>query len=92
MIYECFLKFKGSVSINANILFSTVEGDIGYAPQQTLPGDEVWVCENGRVLFILRETSVEGVFKVTGECYLHGVMVGELFEEGGLKYEVICLS
>ena len=46
-------------------------------------GDQVWILENGNVPFVLRPTGKRGeTFILVGECYLHGVMDGQLFEAG----------
>ncbi len=68
-------------------LFSTTEGWIGVCQQTCEVGDEVWLLEGGAVPYVLRrhkggdgeETSR---FTFCGECYVHGIMKGELVGEG----------
>jgi hypothetical protein len=56
-----------------------------------IPGDQVWVLENGRVPFVLRPVADGKNFELLGECYVHGVMDGQLFSNGMPVYENISL-
>jgi hypothetical protein len=49
-------RFSQELIIHHRVLFSTSQGDLGSGPASSLPGDELWVLENGRVPFILRPT------------------------------------
>ncbi|KAN0120243.1 hypothetical protein V8E51_002451 [Hyaloscypha variabilis] len=83
-------RFQAAIAISGRTLFSTIEGDLGYGPVSSLPGDEVWVLENGRVPFILRPTRNNFSFSLIGECYVHGIMDGQLSARAPI--EVIPLS
>lgn len=67
-------------------VFTTAsKGYIGIGPPSLERGDGVFVLRGGRVPFILRK--VKGnEFRVVGECYVHGVMYGEMLEARGLEW------
>ena len=50
-------------------------------PSETQPNDAIFVVLVSNVPFILRTTE-EGDFTFVGECYVHGIMDGELFKTG----------
>lgn len=80
------LRFEGAVTIGARLLFATTGGDIGYGPLSCVIGDEVWVLENGRIPFILRPMQDASSFELVGECYVHGIMDGQLLANGPPVY------
>ena len=82
---------KAASAIYARLLFQTNGGDLGYGPLSTSPGDQIWVLENGRVPFVLRPVADGKNFELLGECYVHGVMDGQLFSNGMPVYENISL-
>jgi hypothetical protein len=87
-----FRRFDNAASkIYARLLFQTKGGDLGYGPLSMSPGDQVWVLENGRVPFVLRPVAGGKNFELLGECYVHGVMDGQLFSKGMPVYENISL-
>ena len=59
-------------------LIITDKGYVGLSPSMTEAGDVVAILEGAETPFILRPTADEGVFRLLGDCYLHGVMHGEL--------------
>ena len=61
-------------------VFSTSDGYVGVGDVTLEPGDLVCVLFGGKIPFILRP--VDGKFRLVGECYLHGIMLGEALEEG----------
>jgi len=65
-------------------------GYIGIGPPSLEPGDGVFVLRGGRVPFILRKIR-ENEFRVVGECYVHGIMYGEI-EARGLEWNRIRIS
>ncbi|KAF2647182.1 hypothetical protein K491DRAFT_763823 [Lophiostoma macrostomum CBS 122681] len=74
------------VAVAGRAMFITQKGRIGLCEPTTKVGDEVWILEGGRVPFILRPLKVHGQdssphHALIGDCYLHGVMDGEVFEE-----------
>lgn len=48
------------------------------APQGARSGDEVFVLFGGQVLYVLRD--VGGTYRFLGECYVHGLMDGEVLD------------
>ena len=67
---------------------------MGLAPESALSGDQIWFLSGGSVPFLLRQISV-GMFKLVGECYVHGLMNGEILSElnrpGGPSFQSITL-
>jgi hypothetical protein len=64
-------------------LFGTQEGYIGIGDVTLQEGDLVCVLFGGKVPFILRPA--DGRYRFVGECYLHGIMLGEALEKGREK-------
>jgi hypothetical protein len=60
--------------------FGTSKGYLGLGPDSAQEGDWVCVIAGAAVPFILREES-KGMWKLVGECYLHGIMDGEFMDE-----------
>ncbi|PQE04063.1 Heterokaryon incompatibility protein [Rutstroemia sp. NJR-2017a BVV2] len=50
---------------------------IGLVPEHAAPGDHVCVFIGGCVPFVIRKQD-EGSFHMIGECYVHGIMNGEI--------------
>ena len=68
--------------VASRVLFSTWEGYLGTGHESLQDSDEIWVTPNGPVPLILRPMLTSGPtgrFTLVGECYLHGIMYGELF-------------
>ena len=84
-------RFDSAAVLANRVLFRTTEGDVGYGPVSSKPGDQVWVLENARIPFILRPTMTASSFEVVGECYVHGIMDGQLFANGSLDYVSLSL-
>jgi hypothetical protein len=72
----------------------TENGYIGLLPAETEAGDTVVVLDGARVPFVLRQTIrgleprplgeviVRDEFTVIGDCYVHGIMLGEFMGHG----------
>lgn len=58
----------------------TEQGLIGLAPKGAKAGDKVVLCKGGRVPLVVREEDDRVV--LVGDCYIHGIMKGELWDEG----------
>ena len=67
----------------------TNDGYIGLAPSKTQAGDKVCVFRGFTVPFVLRRTN-DNNYKLIGDCYLHGVMFGEQYDESAMKEITIC--
>jgi hypothetical protein len=68
-------------SINRQI-FITASGYLGLGPDGVMEDDIVVVLLGGHVPFVLRATD-SNQWKLTGECYVHGIMNGEALEGEG---------
>ena len=67
-------------------LFTTCSGKMGLCHPNTLPGDEVWVMRGLRVPFVVRplelaDAGCAGKYSFLGDCFLDGIMDGELGEK-----------
>ena len=58
-------------------------------PPETQP--VVTIVHGAAVPFITRREVEEGVSKLVGECYIHGIMHGEGLKFGGVEEETILL-
>lgn len=64
--------------------FITKKGYFGLGPQKAEAGDRIGVLFGSGVPFVLRRwNSAEGkrVWKIVGECYVHGIMQGEVIQK-----------
>ncbi|KAK4059476.1 hypothetical protein Trihar35433_10752 [Trichoderma harzianum] len=67
--------------------FITKKGYFGLGPQKSEPGDRVAVLFGSGVPFVLRKcVSATGkrAWKIVGECYVHGIMQGEVIQKWNL--------
>lgn len=67
--------------------FITKKGYFGLGPQKSEPGDRVAVPLGSGVPFVLRKcVSATGkrAWKIVGECYVHGIMQGEVIQKWNL--------
>lgn len=60
--------------------FVTENRYIGIGPAAMKKGDVVCVLFGGCVPYVLRETDTDGLYRVVGESYVHGIMRGEVIE------------
>lgn len=58
---------------------TTKEGYIALVPGGTDVEDEIGLFKGGKAFFILRNTG--SCWKLIGECYVHGTVYGEEFEQ-----------
>uniref|UniRef100_L2FGN4 Heterokaryon incompatibility domain-containing protein n=1 Tax=Colletotrichum fructicola (strain Nara gc5) TaxID=1213859 RepID=L2FGN4_COLFN len=76
-------------------LFVTEKGNVGLCHPGVKSGDEIWVLKGGRVPFILRKQlqSHGGHeptrYRLVGDCYLDGVMDGEVFKAKPAMTEIL---
>jgi hypothetical protein len=75
-------KFSGALQTAClgRQLFATANGYICIGDITLEPGDFVSVLLGGKVPFIIRQ--VKDKYRLVGECYLHGIMLGEAVKEG----------
>ncbi|KAF2805727.1 uncharacterized protein BDZ99DRAFT_480400 [Mytilinidion resinicola] len=83
-----------SIACGSRKFFITSNGYYGLAPMIVQQGDMCCVLIGARVPFILRPTETPSHYQVVGECYVHGIMRGEVvqwWKEGKFKMEEISL-
>lgn len=66
--------------------FTTYSDKMGLCHPNTLPGDEVWVMRGIQVPFVVRplepaDAGCAGKYSFLGDCFLNGIMDGELGEK-----------
>ncbi|KAI4223034.1 MAG: hypothetical protein LQ349_007509 [Xanthoria aureola] len=64
-------------------VFKTASGRFGLGPSAMRPGDICCILFGARVPFVIRRC--DQAFKLVGECYIHGVMRGEIVAEEPLQ-------
>ncbi|OTB06446.1 hypothetical protein M426DRAFT_20900 [Hypoxylon sp. CI-4A] len=62
--------------------FRTSNGFIGFGPSTLKAGDKIVVIAGADVPFALRPRADGDGFTLVGECYVEGLMHGELFQKG----------
>jgi hypothetical protein len=60
-------------------LATTEKGYYALVPAKTNPGNHIAILKGGNWPFVLR--AHEQSWKLVGECYVHGIMNGEAFDE-----------
>jgi hypothetical protein len=64
---------------NGDKVFGRTEnGYVGMFPRSAKAGDEVYLLYGGDFPFVLRKLEQEGYFQLVGQCYVHGIMEGQL--------------
>jgi hypothetical protein len=66
----------------------TDEGYFGIVPGRAKRGDSIVLLKGGTVPYVIREatsTAAKGKYEFVGECYVHGVMDGELLTDDRVK-------
>jgi len=86
------LKFEVAIDGWTRRRFCVTEnGYIGWVPQRTRVGDLVYMFLGGQSLYIVRPVLDSKAFTLIGECYLFGLMKGELKPWTGEGQEDITL-
>lgn len=70
--------FENNLLFPGRVLFRTDNEYLEQAPFSSQANDEVWLLEQSRVPFVLRPVTGTICHQLVGECYVHGVMQGEL--------------
>ena len=60
-------------------MFVTDNDLLGCGHLDTQVGDEVWIFRGGNVPFVIRRQDEEDGYTFVGECYVQGLMMGEVF-------------
>ncbi|TDZ33045.1 Heterokaryon incompatibility protein 6, OR allele [Colletotrichum spinosum] len=74
--------------------FVTEKGFFGLGPPSMVVGDRVCILRSGVVPYVLRRRD-GGRWKYVGECYVHGIMDGEVVQwskEGAYAYETFDIA
>ncbi|KAK5010887.1 hypothetical protein LTR28_007123 [Elasticomyces elasticus] len=78
-----------NLALKGRAFFITTNGFIGIGPRGMLYGDVVAILRGGRVPMVLRAIPLKyGAYmpprhSLVGECYVHGIMQGELIQDDG---------
>jgi hypothetical protein len=60
-------------------------GFLGCVPELSRPGDKIAILYGVATPYVIRKAKAEGlgiVYEIVGPCYVHGMMDGEMLEEG----------
>jgi hypothetical protein len=68
---------------NDKIFGVTGNSYLGMFPKSAVAGDEIWVLFGGDFPFVLRKMQRARYYQLVGQCYIHGIMEGQL----GLKQD-----
>lgn len=69
----------------------TSMGYIGLLPLATKIGDEVAIFHGCDAPFVIRRSKPDRFYTLIGECYVHGMMEGELFDDPRFPVEAIAI-
>ena len=72
-------------------LGTTMQRYLGLFPRGTEVGDQVCVFTGGWVPFVIRRNQARDGYQLVGECYLHGIMDGEIDDMKELQTKEIYL-
>jgi Heterokaryon incompatibility protein (HET) len=87
-------------------LFVSTEKYLGLGPLDMRPGDELYLLQGGSVPFVLRKCPPNDAlpwnatlsllpgprFTFVGNCYVHGIMFGEIYDKKDVVFEDIVLA
>jgi Heterokaryon incompatibility protein (HET) len=77
------LKFELQARYTLNRrMIRTEKGYIGLAAAEVRESDRIVLCKGSRVPLVMRRYGNADEWRLVGDCYVHGVMEGEGFEEG----------
>ncbi|KAK0128770.1 hypothetical protein ONS95_000721 [Cadophora gregata] len=73
--------------IHGRVFCRTKNGYLGMLPVGSRPGDEICGILRAKTPYVIRKKS-NGCYQLIGECYIHGMMNGELFRLPNLRARV----
>ncbi|KAJ4380982.1 hypothetical protein N0V86_003329 [Didymella sp. IMI 355093] len=79
---ESFLRYAGRYNLGI-----TAAGYVGLFPLAAKIGDKVMVLEGGFTPFLLRLTEEGEAYTLVSECYVDGIMKGEVWEEASKQLQ-----
>jgi hypothetical protein len=76
------MAFRSDMTVATNRrMFRTEEGHIGLAPASAKKGDCIAIFKGVKVPLVLRPAAGSSKWNLVGDCYIHGIMRGEVFDE-----------
>ncbi len=66
--------------ISSRSVCVTRDGYLGCVPSSARIGDEIFVLIGSQTPFVVRQAIQKGKYEIIGECYMHGMMDGEVLE------------
>jgi len=72
-------------------LFVSGKGYVGWVDDGARSGDIICVSDEATVPYVLR-TQGDGSYKLVGECYLYGVMEGQVLRMQGFQWKDCVLT
>ena len=86
-IFEVELCVHFNTVVRNQVMFVTQDGFLGMGPDNMAEADEVWVFEGGSHPLVIRPIDSDAtMYQLVGECYVSGIMYGEIFSEPSLSY------
>jgi hypothetical protein len=83
---------RSALSCAFRAFVQTEHARMGLAPLSARPEDEIWIIKGAKVPFVLRRRPDDS-YELIGEAYIHGIMQGELVEQGDpLDFRYIVLK
>jgi hypothetical protein len=81
-----YVALSNSIGVNSTgkTLCVTAGGYLGYVSSESQIGDRICILFGSAVPFILRK-SKDDFFMLVGECYIHGIMDGEIIKERDIE-------
>lgn len=82
-------------TLTGRAIFSTRLGFVGVGPKDTKRGDKIAVPFGASMPFVLTKDPKFNTYSLVGECYVHGIMYGELvrlYKEGSIKTNSFVLT
>lgn len=82
--YRTVIELLESFRPASAVVCRTKMGRVGIVPRTVEePGDKIVIFQGSKVPYIIRKSSTAlGIYRAVGECYIDGIMHGELFGDG----------
>lgn len=71
----------GPYGTSTRSFFVTSDGFMRLGLSRTMAGDEVCILFGTQCSLIIRQTGAKGRYILVGECYVFGIMHGEVMED-----------
>lgn len=80
MLVQSLVFSASGTSVNRRLV-RTRTGYLGLVPFHSRSGDKIGLFRGGALPLVIREVS-NGYWHVVGDAYVHGVMMGEVYDDG----------